>query len=126
MPLKPYQSAVDTLRFIADTTHPRIAYIVGVFGRHLHDPAQRHMDALKHVYRYLSSRAKQGPTYTKVGPLQLTGYTDSENAADLDTRRSVTGLMVFASGQPIIWTSAQQLTVTHSSTEVEYVLHICT
>lgn len=30
------------------------------------------------------------------------------------------GLIVFSSGQPIIWTSARQLTVTHGSTEAEY------
>lgn len=121
MPLKPYQSAVGTLRFICDTTLPGIAYIVGILGRNLHDPAQRHMDALKHVYRYLSSRANQGLTYTKVGPLHLTGYTDSYYAADLGTRRSLSGLIVFDSGQPIIWASVGQLTVTHSSTKAEYI-----
>ena len=30
-------------------------------------------------------------------------------------------LIIFASGQPIIWTSSRQLTVTHSSTEAEYI-----
>lgn len=68
----------------------------------------------------------EGLTHTKVGPLQLTGYTDSDYAADLGTRtprsrRSVTVLMVFASGQPIIRTSARQPSATHSSTEAEYI-----
>lgn len=35
---KAYQSAVGTLRFISDTTHPGIAWIMGILGRHLHDP----------------------------------------------------------------------------------------
>lgn len=51
MLLKPYQSEVGTLRFIANTTHHGIAYILGILGRYLHDPAQSHMDALKHIYR---------------------------------------------------------------------------
>ena len=53
---KAYMKDVGTLRFIADTTHPGIAYIVGVLGRHLHDPCQRHVDALKPIFRYLSAR----------------------------------------------------------------------
>ena len=47
---KAYMKDVGTLRFIAGTTHPGIAYIVGVLGRHLHDPCQRHVDALKPIF----------------------------------------------------------------------------
>lgn len=44
---KEYMKDIGTLRFIVDTTHPGIAYIVGALGRHLHDPCQHHADALK-------------------------------------------------------------------------------
>lgn len=116
-----YQSAVGTLRFIADTTHPSIAWITGVLGRHLHDPSPRHTAALKPIHRYFSSRADHGPRYTARGPIRLSCYTDSDYAADPDTRRSVTGLLVLASNQPIAWASARQATVTHSSTEAEFI-----
>lgn len=115
-----YRSAVRTQRFIADTTHLEIAYIVGVLARHLHNPAQRHFDALKHVCRYLFSRENHGLTSIQRRPLELTGYANSDYAADLEARRSVTGTIVFASEQPISWTSAKYRTETHSSTEAEY------
>lgn len=94
------QSAGGTLRVIADTTHPVITWIVGMLGRHLHNPAQLHLDALKPIYRYLSSRKDRGPTYEEKEQLRVEGYTDSNYAADTDTRRSVTGVIILASKQP--------------------------
>ena len=119
--IKDFQKAVGTLRFIADTTHPAISWIAGVLGRHLHNPAPRYATALKSIYRFLSTRRNHGPRYDKKGPLELTCYTDSDYAADRDTRRSLTGLLVLAMKQPIVWASARQETVTHSSTEAEYI-----
>ena len=118
---KKNQSTVGTLRFIADATHPGIAYIVGILGRHLHDPCQRHMDAIKPILRYLSSRKNDGLTYNHKGPLEMQCYTDSDYAADPDTRRSVSGILVKASGMVLVWSSSRQATVTHSSTESEYI-----
>lgn len=40
---------MGTLRFIADTTHPGLTYIVGILGRHLHDPTERQIDAIKPI-----------------------------------------------------------------------------
>ena len=81
---KQYMKDVGSLRFIADTTHPGISYIVGFLGRYLQDPCQRHTDALKPIYRCLSSRINDGPVYKNKGPLDLVAYTDSDYAADKD------------------------------------------
>lgn len=48
-----FMSVLGGCRFVADTTHPKIAYIVGVLGRQIVDPAERHMIAPKRVVRYL-------------------------------------------------------------------------
>lgn len=118
---KMFQRNVGKLRFIADTSNPGIAWITGVLGRHLHDPALRHMAALKPIYRFLSSRANHGPRYEARGPPLLACYTDSDYAGDRDTRRSVTGLLALASDQPLAASSARQYTVTYSSKEAENV-----
>jgi hypothetical protein len=52
-----YQSLLSSLRYFADTTHPAIAFIVGVLGRHLHQPTARHMAAAHRVLRYLRGAA---------------------------------------------------------------------
>lgn len=35
-----YMSVLGGCRFVADTTHPQPAFIAGVLGRHLADPAE--------------------------------------------------------------------------------------
>lgn len=90
-------------------------------GRHLHDPSQRHVDALKPIYRYLSSRVHDGPVYDQKGPLQSTCYTESDYAGCKDTRRSVSGNLLLANGQPIMWGASLHSFPGHSSTETEFI-----
>lgn len=116
-----YQSLIGSFRFLADSTHPDIAYITAVLGRHLHQPAERHVRHAKHLLRYLQGRRDSGIVFRRQGPLQLAGWSDSDYASDPDTRRSVTGVVCTASDQPVLWSSARQKVVTHSSTEAEYV-----
>lgn len=69
--VKSYMSDVGSLRFVADTTHPGISHIVGLLGRHLHNPSQRHVDALKPIYIYLATLADDELCMTKKDLLNL-------------------------------------------------------
>lgn len=40
-------------------------------GRHLHSPSQRHMDALKPIYRFCQQERKMGPCITRKDRLDL-------------------------------------------------------
>jgi hypothetical protein len=121
VPAKTYQELIGSLSFICDTTHPTISWMVGVLGRHLHCPTERHMAASKMVLRYLKGGRECGTTLKHTGPIQLAAYSDSDYASDLDTRGSVTGTLVTASHQPFLGTSTRQKSTTHSSTESEYI-----
>lgn len=114
-------SDVGSLRFVADTTHSGISCIVGVLGRHLHDPSQRHVDALKPIYGYLSTRENDGPVYDKNSPLDFTCCTDSDYATCKDTRKSVSENLVTSMAQLLIWRESLQKAPTHSSTEAKYI-----
>jgi hypothetical protein len=50
----------------------------------------------------------------------IRGYSDADWAADVDTRRSVTGYVIFLNGNPIAWACKKQHTVAMSTTEAEY------
>ena len=50
----------------------------------------------------------------------LKGYSDSDYASDVATRRSVTGYVYTMGSAPIAWRSKTQTTVALSSTEAEY------
>jgi hypothetical protein len=49
-----YKSILGSCRFLADTTHPEIAYITGIAGQHAHNPTARHMLAVKRILQYCS------------------------------------------------------------------------
>ena len=51
----------------------------------------------------------------------MRGYLDSDFVGDQDTRRSVSGFVIYLNDAPINWRSKSQKSVTLSSTEAEYV-----
>jgi hypothetical protein len=116
---------VGSLRYFADTTHPAIAFIVGLLGRNLHQPTDRHMAAAHRVLRYLRGVRDHGLTYTSsagyITPLHLQAYSDSDWAQCPDSRHSTTGNVFTLPGAPIHWVSSKQSTVALSSAEAEYI-----
>ena len=83
---------------------------------------------MKEMYRcvkYVLDTSDYGlriaPTKLIDGHWRLLIYTDSDWAGDKDTRRSVSGFIIYLMGVPILWRSRQQRSVTLSSTEAEYV-----
>ncbi|KAB2630096.1 hypothetical protein D8674_007615 [Pyrus ussuriensis x Pyrus communis] len=61
-----------------------------------------------------------GLQYTKSKDFNITAYSDSDWATDINTRRSITGFVVYLGTNPISWQSKKQSTVSRSSTEAEY------
>ena len=51
---------------------------------------------------------------------QLTVYSDSDWAGDVNSRKSVSGFILYLMGAPIVWKSKGQTTVALSSAEAEY------
>jgi len=47
-------------------------------------------------------------------------FSDSDSAADIKKRKSVTGFVILLNETPILWRSQTQQTVSLSSTEAEY------
>ena len=58
---------------------------------------------------------------TKEMKWTMRGYSNSDFAGDQDTRRSVSGFVIYLNNAPINWRSKSQRSVTLSSTEAEYV-----
>ena len=51
----------------------------------------------------------------------MVAFSDSDYAGDPDTRRSVSGYVIYLCGVPISWRSKAQRSVTLSSTEAEWI-----
>ena len=131
-----YQQIIGSLNYAAMTTRPDIAYATNELGRFNATAKQFHLQAAKHVIRYLKGTINIGLVFrrdNKPSPHvevysnackpsnQLEFYTDASWANDLETRRSTSGLLVRFNGNVVTWSSKKQRTVARSSTEAEYV-----
>uniref|UniRef100_A0A1J3JFK8 Retrovirus-related Pol polyprotein from transposon TNT 1-94 n=1 Tax=Noccaea caerulescens TaxID=107243 RepID=A0A1J3JFK8_NOCCA len=59
--------------------------------------------------------------YTRDGEENMTAYTDSDFAGDIDSGRSTSGYVFLMSNAAVAWSSKKQAVGTLSTTEAEYV-----
>lgn len=80
------------------------------------------MNAVKRIFAYLGGTVSHGIEYRSGGSeAELVGFSDSDFAGDLETRRSTTGYVFCFANGAITWNSKRQKMVTLSTTEAEYV-----
>ena len=117
----PYASVVGSLMYAQVCTRPDIAYAIGVLGRYLSDPGQRHWTAAKRVMRYLQGTKDHMLTYRRSGDLIVTGYSDSDFAGCPDDHKSTSGYIFMMAGGAVSWKSNKQSITATSTMEAEYV-----
>ena len=116
----PYASAVGSLMYAMVCTRPDLAHAVSVVSRFMGDPGKEHWQAVKRIFRYLKGTFDIGLIYGSDTSCLVTGYSDSDYAGDVDTRRSMTGYVFTLGGSVVSWKATLQPTVTLSTTEAEY------
>ncbi|XP_051133284.1 secreted RxLR effector protein 161-like [Andrographis paniculata] len=102
-------------------TRPDIAYAVGVLGRYQSNPGVDHWKAAKKVMRYLQGTKDFMLTYRQTDVLEVIGYSDSDYAGCIDTRKSTSGYVFMLAGGAISWRSAKQSITATSTMEAEFV-----
>ena len=119
-----YQSAVGALMWAAVCTRPDLSYAVGQLSQHASKPDKSHFRALFQCIRYLRGTVDYRLKYTGEGRVEdvprLTGYSDSDWAGDIGTRRSTTGYVFQLCGGAVSWQSKRQKTTAQSTVEAEY------
>ncbi|MCO5572538.1 hypothetical protein L7F22_026293 [Adiantum nelumboides] len=101
-------------------THPDIAFAVGMVSRYMSNPSKKHWEAVKGIMRYLKHTKSMHICYGSQD-LSVRGYTDTDYAGDLDTRRSTSSYVFTLTGGAISWLSRLQDYITQSTTKAEYV-----
>ncbi|KAM1859213.1 hypothetical protein ACFX13_011547 [Malus domestica] len=114
-----YRSLVGALQYLT-FTRPDIAHSVNVVCQYMTNPTELHLHLVKRIIRYLQGTATCGIRYTHSSDFQIHAYSDSDWAANINTRRSITGYVVYLGSNPVSWQSKKQATVSRSSTEAEY------
>jgi len=116
----PYASLIGSLLYLSNCTRPDITYAVNKLSSYNAKPSEFHWKCAKRILKYLKLTAKLGLTFKQSKTWNLTGYTDSDYASDLDTRKSTTGYLIQLNGNTISWNSKRQPTIATSTAEAEY------
>nr|GEW42775.1 uncharacterized mitochondrial protein AtMg00810-like [Tanacetum cinerariifolium] len=90
-------------------------------------PIEKHLTAVKRIFRYLKETIHMGLWYPKDTGFELTAFSDSDHAGCLDSRKSTSRGIQFLGGDKLVsWSSKKQDCTSMSSAEAEYVsLSVC-
>ncbi|XP_052619763.1 uncharacterized mitochondrial protein AtMg00810-like [Lactuca sativa] len=114
-----FQKLVGKLIYLT-ITRPDISYCVQILSQFMHKPHKSHLNIAFRLLRYLKNCPGRGISIVKSGSCDLVGYVDADWAKCLNSRKSVTGYLVYFGNSLISWKSEKQATVSRSSTESEY------
>ena len=117
----PYASAVGSLMYAQVCTRPDIAFAVGMLGRYQSNPGMDHWRAAKKVMRYLQGTKDYMLMYRRTDNLEVIGYSDSDYAGCIDSRKSTSGYVFMLAGGAVSWRSAKQTLTATSTMEAEFV-----
>lgn len=117
----PYASVVGSLMYAQTCTRPDISFAVGMLGRYQSNPGMDHWKAAKKVLRYLQGTKDHMLTYKRSDHLEVIGYSDSDYAGCVDSRKSTFGYVFLMAGGAISWRSGRQSIIATSIMEAEFV-----
>jgi len=114
-----YQSMIGSLMYATTATRPDIAYAIGVLSQYNHDPSNKHMTALKRVFRYLNGtkdwRLRSGGEKESA----LRCYVDSDYTGCPDYYKSASALVITFGGA-VDWRLRNQKSTAQSITDTKY------
>jgi hypothetical protein len=116
-----YQRLVGSLNYLAHT-RPDLAFSIGYVSRFMQRPAMEHQQTVKRIIPYVVGTLDHGLYYPKCpGEAHLIGYCDSDHVGDIDTSKSISGILFFFGKCLVSWQSVKQQVVALSSCEAEYI-----
>jgi hypothetical protein len=121
-----YQSIMGSATYLATQTRADISFTCSVLSRFLVNPSKHHMDAAKWLLRYIHGTIYLSVVYggtavdADVEKGALHGYSDSDFAGDVESRKSTSGYVFLFAGGIISVQSKRQSITALSTTEAEY------
>ena len=114
-----YRMLVGKLLFLTKT-RPDLTHAVSVISRFMQNPQEAHLQAAKHVLRYIRRYPDLGLFFKQGEENRLHGYTDADYAQDIDDRISIGAYIFFIGNSPVSWNSKKQSSTSRSTCESEY------
>nr|GFA37635.1 uncharacterized mitochondrial protein AtMg00810-like [Tanacetum cinerariifolium] len=115
-----YRGMIDTLLYMTANRHD-LQFAICMCARYQARPTEKHIHAVKRIFRYLRRTVNQGLWYPKDSSVALTTFADADHTGCQDTRRSTSGSLQFLGKRLITLSSKRQKSAAISSTEAEYI-----
>ncbi|GJV21888.1 retrovirus-related pol polyprotein from transposon TNT 1-94 [Tanacetum coccineum] len=115
-----YRGMIGTLMYLT-ASRPDLTFVVCMCARYQAKPTEKHLHAVKRIFKYLRGTVNLGLWYLKNSSITLTAYANADHAGCQDTRRSTSGSMQLLGDRLISWSSKRQKSTSISSTEAEYI-----
>nr|GFA78052.1 ribonuclease H-like domain-containing protein [Tanacetum cinerariifolium] len=115
-----YHGMIGTLLYLT-ASRPDLQFAICMCARYQARPTEKHVHAVKRIFRYLRRTVHRGLLYLKDSSVALTAFADANHAGCQDTRRSTSRSVQFLGERIISWLSKRQKSVAISSTKAEYI-----
>nr|GEZ36838.1 uncharacterized mitochondrial protein AtMg00810-like [Tanacetum cinerariifolium] len=114
-----YRSMVGALMYLT-ASRTDIMHDTCYCTRYQAKPTEKHLTAVKRIFRYLKDTIHMGLWYAKDTGFKLTAFLDLDHAGCLDSRKSTFGGIQFLGGDKLVsWSSKKQDCTSMSSAESE-------
>ncbi|KAG0448351.1 hypothetical protein HPP92_027876 [Vanilla planifolia] len=118
---KLFRGMIGSLLYLT-ASRPDIVFSVGLCARFQANPKESHLQAIKHIFKYLIGTKTLGLWYPRCeSGFDLIAYTDADFAGSKTDRKSTSGMCQLVGGSLISWDSRKQNCVALSTTEAEYI-----
>nr|GEU92267.1 hypothetical protein [Tanacetum cinerariifolium] len=103
-----YRSMVGALMYLT-TSRPDIMHATCYCAHYQAKPTEKHLTAVKRIFRYLKDTIHIGLWYPKDTDFELTAFSDLDHAGCLDSRKSTSGGIQFLGGDKLVsWSSKKR------------------
>ncbi|GJW51924.1 hypothetical protein Tco_0093275 [Tanacetum coccineum] len=87
-----YREMVGTFMYLT-ASRPDLTFVVCMCARYQAKPTEKHLHAVKRIFKYLRGTVNRGLWYPNDSSIALTAYVNTVHAGCQDTRRSTSGCM---------------------------------
>lgn len=117
----PYRNLIGSLLFLANRSRPDIMFSIIVLSQFSSNPSESHWKMLCQVYNYVIQTMDYCINLSSCKISQLNAYSDASWASDRDSRKSMSGFIIYLGDVPVSWKTLKQKCVALSSMEAEFV-----
>ena len=107
--------------YVQNCTRPDISFAIGILGRYQCNPEIDHWRVAKKVLRYIKGTSDYMLKYRRSNHLEAIGYSNSNFAGCVETRKSTFGYLFLLAEGAISWKSTKQYLIATFTMEIEFV-----